>query len=254
MSPIENKKRRKPTSFLLFPCHNLAFLSYTIVVIPMKQNQQTIMRLILFILITLFLTSDTKSKQFYQNIKLVKDPTSYLVLVNKFYRLKDDYIPTDLEKISLTYANNYKYLRHQARIQFEALSRDAKKQDLEVVAVSAFRSYKYQEQLYESYIEEKGIEYADNCSARPGHSEHQAGLSVDVMGSNHDYDRFEEAKEFRWVKENAHKYGFILRYPKGKERITGFKYEPWHYRYVGIKAANEIKKRDITLEEYLEQE
>ena len=88
------------------------------------------------------------------------------------------------------------------------------------------------------------------CSARPGHSEHQTGLAVDVMGSNNDYDEFEKSIEFSWMKENAHKYGFILRYPKGKENITGFKYEPWHYRYVGLITATRIFKENITLEEY----
>ena len=88
------------------------------------------------------------------------------------------------------------------------------------------------------------------CSAKPGHSEHQTGLSIDVEGSNLDYDLFAESKEFNWMKNNAHKYGFILRYPKGKEHITGFKYEPWHYRYVGKDVASYIYKNNITLEEY----
>ena len=88
------------------------------------------------------------------------------------------------------------------------------------------------------------------CSARAGHSEHQTGLAVDVAGSNDSYDDFEASIEFNWMKKNAHKYGFILRYPKGKEKITGFKYEPWHYRYIGIDIATEIYEKDITLEEY----
>ena len=99
-------------------------------------------------------------------------------------------------------------------------------------------------------INEKGIVYADKCSARPGHSEHQTGLSIDVMGSNNDYNIFDKSKEFKWMKDNAHKYGFIMRYPKNKEYITGFKYEPWHYRYVGIDTAQKIYENNITLEEY----
>ena len=95
------------------------------------------------------------------------------------------------------------------------------------------------------------MEYALTCSAKPGHSEHQTGLAVDVEGENKDYDNFEDTKEFIWMKNNAHRFGFILRYPKGKEHITGFKYEPWHYRYVGIETATKIFKQNITLEEYL---
>lgn len=208
---------------------------------------------IIFILLTLFATGDEQKDMFYHNIKMIKNPNHPLVLVNKFHRLDEDYIPKDLEKIKLDYANDHKYLRHPAKIAFEELSLDAKKLGYKIIAVSAFRSYRYQDDLYNYYVREKGLEYADKASARPGHSEHQTGLSIDVMGDNEDYDLFEEATEFEWMKHNAHKYGFIMRYPKGKEFITGFKYEPWHYRYVGIEPATEIYKNNITLEEYLKQ-
>lgn len=207
--------------------------------------------LIIFILLTLFTTGDEQKDMFYHDIEQIKNPNHPLVLVNKFHRLDKDYIPKDLEKIKLDYANDHKYLRHPARIAFEELSQDAKKLGYKIIAVSAFRSYRYQDDLYNYYVREKGLEYADKASARPGHSEHQTGLSVDVMGDNEDYDLFEQSSEFNWMKENAHKYGFIMRYPKGKEYITGFKYEPWHYRYVGIEPATEIYKKNITLEEYL---
>ena len=88
------------------------------------------------------------------------------------------------------------------------------------------------------------------ASARAGHSEHQTGLAIDIADLSLDYDNFEITKEFKWVKENAHKYGFIMRYPKGKFHITGFKYEPWHYRYVGIDVAKKIKEAGITFDEY----
>ena len=213
-------------------------------------NLENTIRLILFILLTLFLSSDDAKPEFYKNIKTIQEPNEISVLVNKFYRLDEHYIPDDLEKININYANDYKYLRHPARIAFEKMSQDAKKLGLSVVAVSAFRSYQYQEKLYQYYVDEKGLAYADLASARPGHSEHQTGLTVDVMGSNGDYNLFEDAIEFEWVKKNAHKYGFILRYPKGKEKITGFKYEPWHYRYIGVEDATIIYQKQITLEEY----
>lgn len=188
--------------------------------------------------------------KFYKNIKKIKNPENILVLVNKNNKLDKNYIPNDLEKLNINYANENKYLRHKAKVAFENLSKEAKNNNFKIIAVSTYRSYEYQENLYLYYIKEKGIEYADLCSARPGHSEHQTGLAVDVMGSNNDYNKFEESIEFIWMKNNAHKYGFILRYPEGKQHITGFKYEPWHYRYVGIEVANIIYNKNITLEEY----
>ena len=93
---------------------------------------------------------------------------------------------------------------------------------------------------------------ADTYSARPGHSEHQTGLAIDLAAFNSNLNNFEETKEYEWVKDNAHLYGFILRYPKGKEHITGYMFEPWHYRYVGTKVAKEIYEMDITFDEYYE--
>lgn len=160
-------------------------------------------------------------------------------------------MPKDLEKLSLLYSNDNKYLRKEAKVNFEKLSRDASKLGYSIIAVSAYRDYDYQLKLFNYYVEKKGLEYALDCSAKAGHSEHQTGLAVDVEGSNKDYDNFELSKEFEYMKNNAHKYGFILRYPKGKEFITGFKYEPWHYRYVGEYAAKYIYNYNLTLEEYL---
>lgn len=220
----------------------------------MNDTLKKIIKVIIFIIITLTLEQDSHEKKFYEDIKLIDNPNTNLVLVNKFNRLDDRYIPSDLEKINLAYANNYKYLRSVAKNSFEIMSSEAKKLGLEIVAVSAFRSYRYQKDLYEYYVKEKGLEYADKASARPGHSEHQTGLTLDVMGENGDYNLFEETKEFRWLKDNAYKYGFILRYPKGKEHITGFKYEPWHYRYVGSDIALEIYENNLTLEEYLHEQ
>lgn len=212
-----------------------------------------IIALIVFILLMLWSNGDEVRPQFYKDIKTIKDPNNLLVLVNKFNKLDQDYIPKDLEKLKLAYANDHKYVRHIAKKAFEKLSKDASEEGLQIVAVSAFRSYQYQDQLYFYYVTEKGTNYADRASARPGHSEHQTGLAIDVMGDNGDYNLFEDTKEFNWMKEHAHKYGFILRYPEGKEYITGFKYEPWHYRYVGVTAATKIHQDNLTLEEYLHQ-
>ena len=187
----------------------------------------------------------------YKNITVITEPDIHMVLVNKNYKLPNNYIPEDLEPISVLYSNEDKYLRKDAKEAFENLSRDASVLGYKIIAVSAYRDYHYQDKLYNNYIEEKGNDYADKCSARPGHSEHQTGLAVDVMGSNNDYDEFENSIEFEWMKNNAHKYGFILRYPENKTKITGFKYEPWHYRYVGVELATELHELNITYEEYM---
>lgn len=208
---------------------------------------------ILSILVLLFFTTDCDLKNDeYKNIKMITDPSSNLVLVNKQNKLLSSYIPDDLVTLNIKYANTDKKLRKEAAVSFELLSADALLLGYRIVAVSAYRDYDYQKKLYNYYVTEKGLEYADNCSARPGHSEHQTGLAVDVEGSNHDYDNFEKTNEFEWMSNNAHNYGFIMRYPKEKEKITGFKYEPWHYRFVGVDVATYIYENNLTLEEYLE--
>ena len=203
------------------------------------------MEKIIYILLIIILEND-----FYKDINTIYNPTSYDFLVNKSNKLTSDYIPDDLEIINVKYSCENKYLRKEARINFENMAKDAKKKGFNIVAVSTYRSYEYQEKLYNNYVIDKGFYYADMASARAGHSEHQTGLAVDIANESLDYDNFESTKEFDWMKENSHKYGFILRYPKGKFHITGFKYEPWHYRYVGIDIATYIYKNKLTLEEY----
>ena len=203
------------------------------------------MEKILYILILILLEND-----FYKDIYTIYNPTSYSILVNKNNKLTSNYIPNDLEAINLNYSCKDKFLRKKAKIAFEKMANEAKLEGLTIIAVSAYRSYDYQEKLYNNYVKEKGIYYADLASARAGHSEHQTGLAVDVSNSSLDYDNFESTKEFIWMQNNSYKYGFILRYPKAKFHITGFKYEPWHYRYVGVKIATYIYKNKLTLEEY----
>lgn len=208
--------------------------------------------IVIAILVIIFYTKDIDlfGDTHYKDIKILSEPDINIVLVNKNYKLPNNYTPDDLELISNFYANDNKYLRKEARIAFENLSRDASILGYKIIAVSTYRDYNYQERLYNAYVEEKGKDYADKCSARPGHSEHQTGLAVDVMGSNNDYDEFEKSDEFEWMRNNSYKYGFILRYPENKTKTTGFKYEPWHYRYVGVEVAKIIYEENICLEEY----
>ena len=141
-----------------------------------------------------------------------------------------------------------------ARNNFNEMKNDAAKNGLTLRAFSTYRDYDRQKVLYERYSDADGKDYADTYSARPGFSEHQTGLAFDIGGPNPNDDAqmtFEKTKEFTWLFNNAYKYGFILRYPKDKEDITGFMYEPWHYRYVGQDAALEISELNLTLDEYL---
>lgn len=205
---------------------------------------------ITILIISLIIFYKINQKKFYKNIKLIKNPDNILTLVNKNNKLPTTYIPDDLVEIPNYMTFNDKKVRSILLINFKKLYKDAKKEGYKIIIVSAFRDYDYQKKLFNEYVNNKGLEYALKCSAKPGHSEHQTGLAIDVMGSNNDYNLFEESKEFEWMKNNAYKYGFILRYPKNKEKITGFKYEPWHYRYVGKEVAEFIYKNNITLEEY----
>ena len=140
-----------------------------------------------------------------KDIFLINNPNDYLVLVNKFNTLSSAYIPNDLELINSIYSNNKKYLRKKAKIAFENMAFDAKQIGLNIIAVSTYRSYDYQDKLFNNYVKEKGLEYTSMCSARPGCSEHQLGLAVDIADKSLDYDNFDKTKEFVWIKNNAYK-------------------------------------------------
>ena len=188
---------------------------------------------------------------YYTNTKPADNLNTNLLLVNKYNYLTEDYVPSNLENISTTYARSGMQLVKEAKEAFETLSENAKKEGMNVIAMSSYRSYDYQVNLYNNYVAQDGKEAADKYSARPGYSEHQTGLAVDVYNLDLPYTSFEETKEFTWMQENAYKYGFILRFPKDKVNITGYQYESWHYRYVGKKVAKEIKDNNLTLEEYI---
>lgn len=217
-----------------------------------NRNFKFFIYIVITILILLFYTKDINlnNGKSYNSVEEIKEPDILHVLVNKKFKLPANYQPDDLEIINVKYANQNKRLRKVARESFEKLSEEALKEGYTIIAVSAYRDYNYQNNLYDEYVSTMGSDYADQCSARAGHSEHQTGLAVDVMGSNNDYNSFAESADFAWMKNNAHQYGFILRYPESKANITGFKYEPWHYRYVGIEIATIIYNEDLTLEEY----
>lgn len=180
---------------------------------------------------------------FYTEIKPSPHKDTEIVLVNKYYTL-ENYEPKDLK--TLSYDNKYK-LQKNAAEAFEKLVAFAKQNQIYLIPYSAYRSYEYQASLYNDYVKKDGKEIADTYSARPGHSEHQTGLAVDVWSKG--YQKLQE-KDALWLKENAHKFGFIIRYTKEQEAITGYIEEPWHLRYLGISMATDVYQKGITYEEY----
>ena len=184
--------------------------------------------------------------EFYTNTSKADISKGNLILVNKFHYLESDYVP-DLVLMDMKYADSVSYLTSDTYTAFKKMCDDAIKEGIKLYSVSPYRSYNLQSSLYNRYGKKDGYDMADTYSARPGFSEHQTGLAIDI---NSVADSFANTKEGKWLASNAYKYGFILRYPKGKEYITGYKYEPWHYRYVGEEASTYIYEHDITFEEY----
>ena len=175
--------------------------------------------------------------------------TNYL-LVNKFNYLDSSYIPNNLELLDNSYSKSGIYLVKEAKDNLERLISDAKNDGMNIRVASAYRTYSYQENLYNNYVKNDGVENADTYSARPGYSEHQTGLVVDVTRAFDDFNNFENTDEYNWMLDNAANYGFILRYPKDKEDITTYSFEAWHYRYVGVELAQKIKASNLTFDEY----
>lgn len=194
------------------------------------------------------------------NVVIIESPEVYDVLVNKKRTLPQDYIPEDLVKITEvpTVLDNpeINQLREAAYLALIELFEAAKEeQNYQLYARSGYRSYSTQASLYNSYVANRGQAAADKFSAKPGQSEHQTGLSMDITCEAMNFqldDTFGETDEGKWVAENAHRFGFIIRYPKGKEDITGYMYEPWHIRYLGNELAKEVYESNLTLEEYFE--
>lgn len=188
------------------------------------------------------------NKPFYTNTKKVTK-FGNTILVNKYNYLTKDYIPNDLVTLN-EYSKNGLKLNKEAYESFKIMAKVMKEDNLHIRIVSAYRSYNYQENLYNNYLKYDPKEIVDTYSARPGYSEHQTGLAIDVDNTLINYDKFHLTQEFTWMKNNAYKYGFILRYGIDQQKITGYKYEPWHFRYVGKNIAEYIYKKNITYEEY----
>lgn len=190
--------------------------------------------------------------EFYSQTNPVAFPNYLTVLVNKYHQLSRDYIPGDMEMITPKYNTGALILRYPARVNFEVMCHAAEREGIVLRAISTFRSFLYQNQVYyKNWNEEIPLEQyckeRDKVSARAGHSEHQTGLAVDI---NDLEETFADTPEGKWLAEHSYKYGFILRYPKGKEHITGYNYEPWHFRYLGTELAKKLYQSGLTYDEY----
>lgn len=191
-------------------------------------------------------------------VHVVADPDSTLVLVNKYFKLPDNYVPKQLVYPNVPFIYTIKSelfkMRLVAAKALERMFAAAKKDGIQLAGVSAYRSYATQTVLFNDYVKKDGETKALTYSARPGTSEHETGLAIDVSGINGQYaatEAFANTPEAAWLALHARDYGFIVRYPKGKEAVTGYVYEAWHLRYVGLPASKKMVQKGLTLEEYL---
>ncbi|MDR1320790.1 MAG: M15 family metallopeptidase [Gracilibacteraceae bacterium] len=190
---------------------------------------------------------------------IAENQDSIIALVNKNSHLTEDYIPADLEYVDIPFSFSERVekrmLRHEAAVALAELVAAAKEAGLNIYGVSGYRSYNTQVSIFNYNVGRFGGEEAANrISARPGESEHQTGLVMDVSTAAVNYtleQSFDQTPEYAFIRDNAHNYGFVVRYPNGKEDITGYMYEPWHLRYFGPELATVLYEAGQTYEEYL---
>lgn len=200
-----------------------------------------------------------ESESFNKRQLSIDDPNSLWVVVNKSRPLNPtNYTPPDLvvPNVPLRYASDFEEMkiRSETASALEQMTASAKSEGVNLMLASGYRSYDLQTTVYNNFVGNQGKETADTQSARPGHSEHQTGLAIDLEPTDRSCeieDCFATTKEGIWLAKNAYKFGFIVRYQPNKQAIVGYKYEPWHFRYVGKDLAAELNKRgDQTLEEF----
>ncbi|WP_078060088.1 MULTISPECIES: M15 family metallopeptidase [Gracilibacillus] len=190
---------------------------------------------------------------------IVNDPESIEVVVNKQRKLPDGYEPQNLVEADVPYlapaGDPKRLVREEVAGALEQLFVAGEEDGMDLVAVSGYRGYDRQKQIYEANVQQNGEEHANKFSAKPGTSEHQTGLAMDVASAAQVAvlePSFSETDEGQWLADHAHEYGFIIRYPEGKEETTGYNFEPWHLRYVGKEMATSIYQADQTMEEFFQ--
>ena len=196
------------------------------------------------------LVNTNRDRELYEDPKPTDVSKDILMLVNKYNYLSEDYVPENLVKISSSYAYAGNIVREDVLEAFIEMANVAREEDIVLIINSSYRSYQDQDEIWNYRKLLYGKDKADQFAARAGYSEHQSGLSIDIAQFNSKEEDFENTEGFKWLSDNAHKYGFILRFKKDAEDITGYEYESWHYRYVGVEAATKIHDENITYDEY----
>lgn len=187
--------------------------------------------------------ADASDQPDFQIPEDLDSPDSLTVIVNKQRRLPADYEPTDLVELSTEFSSGPQLLRQEAAEAAHAMFEAAQQDGITFTAISAYRSYDYQVELYDTYVRQYGTAATNHMSARPGYSEHQTGLSLDVDtpdGQHTLQQSFGDTAAGQWIAEHAHDFGFVIRYPQDEHDYTGFQYEPWHLRYFGEHYAQHI--------------
>ncbi|MBP3635723.1 MAG: M15 family metallopeptidase [Bacilli bacterium] len=189
-------------------------------------------------------------KTYYEDSIEIKNPNDITILTNKYLEIPDDYEPKDLVDMSDDYANNMYgqlRLRKEAYEKFVEMCNASREDGVKFYAESAYRSYNHQNIIYKNYVHENGQEKADKYAAKPGFSEHELGLAIDLANI---WTITTKGEEYAWLSKNAHKYGYIIRYKEEWEDITGYAAESWHIRYVGVETATKVRNKNIPYEEY----
>lgn len=183
----------------------------------------------------------------------LEDYNSIYVIINKKHPLPEEYEPEDLVEVEIKKIRSSCKMREEAAKALEKMFEAAAEDGIDLMLVSGYRSYSYQKGLFETYSARDGEEAASRYSARAGQSEHQTGLAADLASVDQAClleNCFRDTEAGKWLENNSYLFGFILRYPQEKEEITGYIYEPWHFRYIGLQQAYLIHESGLTLEEY----
>lgn len=186
-------------------------------------------------------------RSYYTGVTASETSKGNLILVNKYFNLSSQFVPSALTTITVC---GKAVMTKEAALALSAMCKAMIEDGLHPKVTSSYRSYATQNTLYNRYVANDGKAEADTYSARPGHSEHQTGLAVDIITSTSSLSTFKNTKEYQWLMENAEDYGFILRYTESKQAITGYISEPWHWRYVGIETAKDFNTKNTTFDEY----
>ena len=189
----------------------------------------------------------------YYSLDLKTDfSKEYGILANKYYSLGETYEPNDLVDVDIKYYyGDAKKIRSEAYNAFINMWNAAYQDGIYLIIISGYRSAAHQKEVYDEYQQQKGTKYADSIAARAGYSEHQTGLALDIYSKDcTSQSKFHESKAYQWLINNSYKFGFILRYPKDKQNITGYNYESWHYRYLGVDLATKVYESNLTFDEY----